>query len=144
MLSPLRLRDSLRPLYTPGTMPSADPVLEWVQAYMPYANDALAGVTKLASPLVPQGSPGDFPVALDAALRSVWMKAAWVGPGATGVTAIVPPFVPFLMQNTITMLQTRDREAALAAIAQSIHTYTLSITVTVTTATGVTTVVPLA
>lgn len=144
MLSPLRLRDALRPLYTPGTMPADDPVLEWVEAYARYANDALAGPTKLASPLITQGTAGDFLTALDMALRTAWMKAAWVGPGLVGVTTLVPPIGPFLLQNAPALLSSYDREAALAAIAQSIHTYTLSITVTVTTASGVSTVVTLA
>lgn len=145
MLSPLRLRDALRHIYEPATMPSAgDAVSDWVRSYIVYANDALAGGTKLVSPLVPQGGAGDFLVALDGALRSTWMSAAWVGPGLTGVTTTVPPLAPFMMQNASRLIGSLDREAALAAIAQSIHTYTLSITVTVTTAAGVTSVVTLA
>jgi hypothetical protein len=144
MLSPLRLRDSIRPFYDPKTMPTGDVVLAWVRAYVVYANDALAGATKLAVPLVPQGASGNFPVAIDMALRSTWLAASWVGPGLTGKTTLVPPFVPFLLQHASTLIANRDAEAALAAIAQSIHTYTLSITVTVVTAAGAASVVPLA
>lgn len=145
MLSIQRLRESLRPLFTPGTMPGKDAATRWLSAYTAYANDAVAGVTQLAAPLVPREVTGDFLVGLDGALMSTWMNAAWVSLGATGVTTFVPPFAPYLLSSSAVLLRrSTDPQQALTAIAQSIHTYTLSITVTVTTASGVTTVVPLA
>lgn len=139
MLSVERLKDALRPLFTPGTMPT-DALDAWTRAYAVYAADAVAGPTMPASPPVPPPASGDFLTALDGAIRGMWMGVSWVGPGATGVTTLVPDLRPALMVNASRIDGRISSEEALDAIVQSIHTYTLSITVTVSTASGVGTV----
>lgn len=144
MLSLSRLKTALLPLYVPATMPKSDAIGAWARAYATYASDVVAGPTKPASPPVPPPASGDFLTGLDGVIRSMWMTVAWVGPGVTGVTALVPDIRPVLLVNSTRMAERLDQQAALDAIAQSIHTYTLSITVTVTTAAGVTSVVTIA
>lgn len=136
-LSPDKLRNSLKPLFQPGSMPSADAVGDWLRAYIPYANDAVAGALKLTAPLSPApGAGATFYDALDAALRVMWMTSAWVGPAATGVIAAVPPVQPFIQVLSATLITSFDRDLALSSIAVALHTYTLSIVVTVTPAMG--------
>lgn len=140
MLSPDQLSESLRPLFTPGTMPVGSPIDVWARAYVGYAQDATAGPALLTSPLVLPPASGDFLSGLDEVLRGTWMSAIWAGPGVTGVTSIVPGLAPFFMESSGILVGSLDRELALTAIVKSIHTYTLSITVVLTSATGVATV----
>lgn len=136
MLIKSELRQALRPLFEPGTMPSANPVGDWCKAYATYAQKAMAGVVALAAPLVPSSAPGQFHAAFDAALRKMWMTAVWVGPGVTAVTAVVPPVIPFLVALAPALNSTFDRELAPTLIAEALHTYTLSIVVSVIPPTG--------
>lgn len=131
------LRNYLHPLFQPESMPTSDAVGDWCRAYVKYAQNAVAGAVKLASPLLPApGSGGTFYDALDAAFRSMWTATAWVGPGATGVVTVVPPLQPFLLAPASILIVSPDRDLALSSIAVALHTYTLSIVVTVTPASG--------
>ncbi len=138
MLIKSELRQALRPLFEPGTMPSADTVGAWCRAYATYAQKAMAmaGAVVLAAPLVPSSAPGQFYTALDIALRNMWMTAIWVGPGVAAVTAIVPSVIPFLTALAPALGSTFDRELAPTLIAEALHTYTLSIIVSVIPPTG--------
>ena len=139
------LSNSLRSFFDPKTMPKggvSETVRQWVTAYAAYGQAAIAGGT-LPSPLVPGGADGRFDVALDQALRTMWMGVAWTGPALVGVTLLVPPLVPALEAVGATLLTSRDPAQALSLITDALHTYTLSITVTVTPAAGTPVVVPL-
>ncbi len=136
------LRDALAPLFSPATMPASDAASAWLRAYAGYAQDAIAGGAVLALPLVIPPVAGEFLQAFDTGLRSMWMSAIWVGPGLTGTTAVVPPVIPSLLENSATLILSRDPVSGLEALATSIHTYTLSITVAIVLAAG-TAVVPL-
>ena len=144
-LAKAALLESLRPLFQPKTMPSggvSDAVRQWVSAYIAYAEKATAGGT-VPSPLVPGGASGRFSVALDQALRTMWMAAAWTGPGLAGTTLLVPPLVPLLETVGTTLLKSRDQGQALSLISDALHTYTLGITVTVVTPPGASVIVSL-
>lgn len=136
MLSADALRGQIRPLFDPDTMPGPDPVLAWTKAYSAYAQTVLAGPVALAAPLAPVGGDGQFFDALEAALRSMWMTAAWVGPGVTASTTSVPPLRPLLDSLSPEIISSYDRELAPSLIAEAIHTYTLSIVVTVVPSSG--------
>lgn len=139
------LSSSLRPFFDPRTMPRggvADTVRQWVTAYAVYGQTAIAGGT-LPSPLTPGAADGRFSVALDRALRAMWMGVAWIGPALVGSTLLVPPLTPALEGIGAILLSSRDPAQALSLITDALHTYTLSITVTVTPATGTPVVVPL-
>jgi hypothetical protein len=106
-----------------------------MQAYVSYAQSAIAGPVTLAS-LQPSAS-GPFSYdALDEALRTMWTAAVWVGPGVTAVTTIVPPVQPYLLAIAPPLLVSFDVEQAPTLIAEALHTYTLNVVVTVTPATG--------
>ncbi len=135
-LSVQTLKQSLRPLFQPDTMPSKDVIGAWCKAYAPYASVATAGVVALPAGLVPSTASGEFFSALDTAFRTMWMSAAWVGPGVTAVTSVVPPLQPFLAALAPTLLTSYNREQGLSLIAEAIHTYTLSIVVAVTPPSG--------
>lgn len=136
MLTSAGLRAAIRPLFDPPTMPAADPLGGWMKAYASYAQDAIAGPVVLASPLVTQGT-GLFTFdILDAALRAMWTAAAWIGPGVTAATTLVPPLSPLLLALTPTLVASYDPELAPTLIAEALHTYTLSVVVTVTPASG--------
>ncbi len=136
MLSKQALEDAIRPLFQPDTMPKDDAVGHWVRAYASYAQAAVAGVAALAAPLSAQSAAGPFPAAFDAALRTMWMSAAWVGPGVTATTSVVPPVLPFFAAAIPVLMATYDRAQAPTLIAEALHTYTLSITVSVVPASG--------
>ncbi len=130
------LRQAMRHLFEPGTMPSDDPVRDWCTAYALYGQKALAGVAALSSPLVPGSAGGEFLDALDSAMRKMWMSAVWVGPGVTAATSVVPPLQPFLIALAPSLITSYDRELAPTLIAEALHTYTLSIVVSVVPASG--------
>ncbi len=136
MLVKAELRQAMRPLFEPGTMPSDDPVGDWVKAYAVYAQKAIAGPVALSAPLVPSTAGGQFIVGFDAALRKMWMSAVWVGPGVTALTSVVPPVQPFILALAPTLITSFDREQAATLIAEALHTYTLSIVVSVVPASG--------
>lgn len=136
MLLKADLKQVMKPLFDPRSMPSDDPVGDWCKAYAIYAQKAMAGAVALSAPLVPSSVAGQFYVALDAALRKMWMTAIWIGPGVTAVTAVVPPVMPFLMALAPALISTFDPELAPSLIAEALHTYTLSIIVSVIPPTG--------
>lgn len=139
------LVESIRPLFHPETMPGgavSDAVRQWITAYVRYAGAAIAGGTT-PSGLIPGGSSGRFSAALDQALRTMWMAAAWIGPGLTGTTLLVPPLVPALEAVGSILILSRSPEQALSLIADALHTYTLSITVTVVPPSGTPVIAPL-
>jgi hypothetical protein len=143
-LAPPLIRQAIAPLFKQDGMPSDDPVGKWCSAYADAVKAVIAGPVKLAAGLVPQhgGGPGFF-VLLDTAFRTMWMSAAWVGPGVTAVTAVVPPLIPFLTALSPALMVSFDSELAPSLIAEALHTYTLSITVTITPPTGTPFIVPL-
>ena len=139
-----QLRDSLKPLFQPGSMPTADAVGAWARAYIPYASQAIAGALKLVTPLSPvPGAGADFFEAIDQSFRAMWMATGWAGPAVVGAVTIVPPLGPYLKAYSAILLTSFDRELALSSIAVALHTYTLSIIVTATPATGTPFPVPL-
>lgn len=143
-LDPEMLKRGLRPLFQPASMPvsAADAIIRWCLAYIPYAQAAVAGgVVPVALSPVPASGP--FYQALDDSFRLMWLATPWVGPPLTGVTAFVPPLVPFLEARRTALMQLRDPEQALSLIADALHTYTLSITVSVVPPTGTPTIAPL-
>jgi hypothetical protein len=138
------IKRAIAPLFTKDGMPSEDPIGKWCTAYADAVKTVLAGPVKLAAGLVPQHGGGDgFFGKLDAAFRTMWMSAVWVGPGVTAVTTVVPPLQPFLLALTPALITSFDRDIAPSLIAEALHTYTLSITVTVTPPTGTPFIVPL-
>lgn len=139
------LTNSIRPLFDPETMPRGpveDAVRQWTVAYVRYATSAVAGGA-VPSGLIPIGSSGRFSVALDQALRTMWMAALWAGTGLAGTTLLVPPLVPALEAVGAILIASRSPDQALSLIADALHTYTLSITVTLVPPTGTPTVAPL-
>lgn len=135
-LTSAALRQAIRPLFDQASMPSSDAVGAWCRVYAPYVRDVIAGPVTLSAPLTPGSGSGTFFDALDAALRTMWTSAAWVGPGVTAVTTLVPPLQPLLLALSPTLLASFDPEQAASLIAEALHTYTLSIVVTVTPASG--------
>lgn len=135
-LTSAALRGAISSLFEQGTMPYDDAIFSWIKAYSSYTDGVIAGPVLLATPLVPSAH-GEFSFdALDAALRSLWMSAVWVGPGVVAVTSLVPPVQPFLAALTTTLNASFDRDLAPTLLSEALHTYTLSIAVTVTPATG--------
>jgi hypothetical protein len=136
MLSRASLRQGIRSLFEPGTMPSDDVAGPWCSAYASYAVGALAGPVTLVGSLVPVSGKGPFFDILDSSFRAMWMSAVWAGPGVTAITTVVPPLQPSLQALIPQLMTSFDRELGPSLIAEAIHTYTLSIIVTVTPATG--------
>lgn len=138
------IRKAIAPLFTKEGMPSDDPIGKWCAAYADAVKAVIAGPVKLAAGLVPQHGAGDgFFGLLDAAFRTMWTTAVWVGPGVTAVTAVVPPLQPFLLALSPALMVSFDPELAPTLFAAALHTYTLSITVTITPPTGTPFIVPL-
>ena len=144
---PLRsadLRQALRPLFDPSSMPSEDAIRAWCEAYASYAGKAIAGPVTLPTGIQYIPTSGEFFTALDSAFRAMWTAAKWIGPGVTAVTAVVPPLQPYFAALSPAIMSSYDPEVAPSLIAEALHTYTLSITVTVTPATGTPFIVTLA
>lgn len=143
-LDPQVLRTALAPLFDPSGMPTGDPVAAWTQAYVKYAAAAIAGGTAPTTLEAGTATGPDFFTALDLALRTMWTAVAWVGPGLTGTTLLVPPLQPLIVPSAPAIIASSDPQVALSLIVAGLHTYTLSITVTVVPASGTPSVVPLA
>lgn len=128
------IRQAIAPLFAENGMPSDDPVGKWCAAYANAVRLVMAGPAMLAGGLVPGHGSGDgFFGKLDAAFRTMWMSAVWVGPGVVAALAtVVPPLQPFLLALSPSLIVSFDRELAPSLIAEALHTYTLSIIVTVT------------
>lgn len=134
-LAAATLRQAMRSLFDSNTMPTGDPLGDWMRAYVSYAQSGIAGPVALAQDLVVGSGPFTLDV-LDAALRTMWTAAVWAGPGVTAVTSLVPPVQPLLLAIAPTLNASYDVELAPTLIAEALHTYTLSVVVTVTPATG--------
>lgn len=142
MLAVATLRSSLAPLFDGPTMPSTAAVSRWLDAYIPYASNAIAGGT-VPTLLKPPSGEGDFFTGLEAALLQLWTTAVWAGPGLTGITTFIPPLAPVLIAAGAQLIASTDASFGLHLLAESLHTYTLSIVVTITTASGVSSPAPL-
>lgn len=132
------LRQSLGSLFDQSTMPNdqATAVQRWASAYALYAQKAQAGPLILSGPLRTVVAPGTFIESLDGTLRTAWATATWLGPGATGITAAVPPLRAYLTPLTTSLISSYDRDLAPTLIAEALHTYTMNVVVTVTPLTG--------
>lgn len=83
---------------------------------------------------------GDFLVALNIGLASLWTTAVWTGPGYTGISAPLQTFDQVFAAVRPILSVSKDLAEGIRLISQSLHTYTLSVEVT---ATNLTTGVPL-
>lgn len=138
MLNPAALRESIRPFFSPGTMPRGpmpQVVVEWALAYITYAQTAVAGPC-LPGPLSPVPAEGEFFRAMDDSLRAMWLATPWAGPGFVGTTASVPSLAAHMEANMARLLQSYDPDLALSVITDVLHTYTTQITVTLTSVGG--------
>jgi len=131
------IKQAIAPLFAENGMPSDDPVGKWCTAYAGAVAAAIAGPVKLVAGLVPGHGGGDgFFNLLDAAFRTMWMSAAWIGPGVTAVTTVVPPLQPFLLALSPALNSTFDRELAPTLLSEALHSYTLGIVVMVAPMSG--------
>lgn len=124
-----------------GPVPLA--VQQWVSAYARYGQSAIAGGTVPSILVPPSGPPGRFFESIDAAMRSMWMATAWIGPGLVGTTLFIPSLVPMLAAVSSQLIRSRDSDLALSLITEVLHTYTSGITVSVVTPSGATVIVSL-
>lgn len=138
------LKSALKPLFDSATMPKSalDAIKSWANAYASYAQSAVAGGT-IPATLAPIPVAGGFFEALEQTLKAMWTATAWLGPGLTGTTTVIPPLAASLGDVGKEQVKNREPQKALSAIADALHTYTLGIKVTVVTPAGVSSVVPL-
>lgn len=132
----------MRQLFSAAGMRDTGAVAAWLNSYSTYARDAVAGIVLPLAFIPTLVETGDFFQSLEASLEASWRSVVWVGPGATGTIAFVPPLVPTLRSVGAQLITSYDPGLGLQLITEALHTYTLGVVVTVLAA-GVSSPAPL-